>query len=274
MRFTKMHGLGNDFILMDVTSQSVTYDLTSLAKRLCHRHQGIGGDGLILIEPSEIADFTMTIYNSDGSQAAMCGNGARCVGKYIGDRKLTDKTEFTLETKAGIRKILLRENGEITVDMGKPILDTAKIPASFVDPTYIDKPLTVGSESYAVTLVSMGNPHCVVFEKDVDSLDLPALGPKFEYHDRFPDRVNTEFIQVLDSQNLKMRVWERGAGETMACGTGACASAVAARMNGFTDREVTVHLAGGSLHILLSDEDHHVYMTGSATFVYDGVLYE
>lgn len=274
MRFTKMHGTGNDFVIVDATQQKPEQELASLSKNICHRRTGVGADGLILIEPSEQADFTMTIYNSDGSRAVMCGNGARCVGKYIYERGLCQKTEFLLETLSGMKKIFVQPDGNITVDMGKPELDTEKIPATFAEPTYINKPLMVGGRLYAVTLISMGNPHCVVFCRNPEDIDLTAVGPLFENHDRFPDRINTEFVSILDKDHLQMRVWERGAGETFACGTGACASAVAANLCGYTEQQVNVQLKGGNLQIRLDDNDQHVYLTGEAAFVFDGTIDE
>lgn len=276
MLFTKMHGIGNDFVMVDCTEESYNYDLEKSSLALCNRNKGIGADGLILIEKSDKADFRMVIYNSDGSEAGMCGNGTRCIGKYVYERGLTDKEEFTLETRSGIKviKITPRDGkaGMITVDMGEPVLDTEKIPALFDASKCIDQTLEVDGKKYQVTLVSMGNPHCVVFCDSPEKLDLTKIGPMFEHHKIFPDRINTEFVEVKDRKNIIMRVWERGAGETMACGTGACATAVASYLCGYSDDEVIIHLTGGDLMIKYDRDKNHVYLSGEATFVFDGEI--
>ena len=281
MKFTKMHGIGNDYIYIDcvtVPFESVTaLSPARLAELVSDRHFGIGSDGLILIRPSEIADFEMEMYNADGSRGEMCGNGIRCVGKYVYDRGLTDQTHITVETLGGIKQLeLLTENKkavQIRVDMGRPEFAAEKIPVRAEQKEVINAPLIVNGREYPVTCVSMGNPHCVVFlEEDVRNLNLPEIGPHFENHEKFPQRINTEFINVLDQRTLRMRVWERGSGETLACGTGACAAAAAAIVNGYTDTEVTVRLLGGDLEIQWDGKSGTVYMTGPAAFVFDGEI--
>jgi len=274
MRFTKMHGIGNDYVYINCFEENVPEDARGeLARKLADRHFGVGGDGLIFIFPSDQADFCMDMYNLDGSAGGMCGNGIRCVGKYVYDRGLTDKAAFTVESGGEIKRLSLSvENGtvqSVTVDMGAPILKPADIPVQAEGTDFIARPIEVFGKRYEGTCVSMGNPHCVVFVDNVDSLDLPHIGPAFEHHPLFPERVNTEFIQVLDRHTLKMRVWERGSGETLACGTGACASVVAGVLNDRCEREATVRLLGGDLSIRWADT---VYMQGPATMVFDGVL--
>lgn len=274
MRFTKMHGIGNDYVYINCFEENVPEDARGeLARKLADRHFGVGGDGLIFICPSDRADFCMDMYNLDGSAGGMCGNGIRCVGKYVYDRGLTDKVAFTVESGGEIKRLSLSvENGtvqSVTVDMGAPILKPADIPVQAEGTDFIARPIEVFGKRYEGTCVSMGNPHCVVFVDNVDSLDLPHIGPAFEHHPLFPERVNTEFIQVLDRHTLKMRVWERGSGETLACGTGACASVVAGVLNDRCEREATVRLLGGDLSIRWADT---VYMQGPATMVFDGVL--
>ena len=245
-----------------------------MAKRISDRHFGIGSDGLILIKPSQIADFEMEMYNSDGSLGAMCGNGIRCVAKYVYDYGLTDKTQISVATGSGIKYLdLTVEDGKVVlvkVDMGAPILEPEKIPAKVSKAT--GEKLTVQGKEYEVTCISMGNPHCIVCVDDVDGLDIEQVGTFFEHHEVFPDRVNTEFIKVLDRNTVQMRVWERGAGETWACGTGACAVAVACILNGWTEREVTVKLRGGDLRISWDQEKNTVFMTGPAATVFDGEI--
>lgn len=276
MLFTKMHGIGNDFIIVNCSQEPFGYKMESASLLLCDRHKGIGADGLILIEKSEIADFKMVIYNSDGSEAGMCGNGARCVGKYIYDNEMIDKNVFTLETKSGIKIInIIAKNGKaesITIDMGEPVLDVQKIPAVASVSPAINYPIIVEGKEYKVTLVSMGNPHCVVFCEDAEKIELSKTGAEFEHHEIFPDRTNTEFVSILDRNHMIMRVWERGAGETMACGTGACATAVAAYLCGYAERNVEIQLAGGILQIEYKENDGHVYLTGPAEFVFSGEL--
>lgn len=276
MKFTKMEGLGNDYIYVNCFRETVK-DPKSMAIRYSDRHFGIGSDGLILICPSEVADFRMDMYNADGSQGEMCGNGIRCVAKYVYDYGLTDKTNISVETLAGIKHLdLTIENGKVAlvkVNMGSPELVPEKIPVVAEGERAIDVPLEVKGKTYQMNGVSMGNPHCVIFmEEDVRELDLESMGPDFENHKRFPKRINTEFVNVLDENTLRMRVWERGSGETLACGTGACATAVAAILNGLVQKEVTVKLLGGDLKIQWNGSDAPVYMTGPATTVFDGII--
>ncbi|MBR1779919.1 MAG: diaminopimelate epimerase [Oscillospiraceae bacterium] len=275
MKFTKMHGCGNDYVYVDCTREPIS-DPERVSVQVSDRHFGIGADGLICICPSEVADFRMAMFNADGSEGAMCGNGIRCVAKFVYDKGLTDQTTITVETRSGVKTLLLTvEDGavsQVQVDMGKPSCCAADIPVIGMGDRVIGKPVRVADRDWVMTCVSMGNPHAVVFvEEDPNTLDLPRLGPQFENHPMFPDRVNTEFIQVLDDHTLKMRVWERGSGETLACGTGACASVVASHMNGLTGREVTVRLLGGELTIRLGD-DGHIYLTGPATTVFEGEI--
>lgn len=273
MKFTKMHGCGNDYIYVNCLEETVENPVKA-AQILSEPHFGIGSDGLILIKPSEIADFQMEMYNADGSESAMCGNGVRCIAKYVYDYGLTDKTRVELETKAGIKYLDLHiENGKvatITVDMGSPILEGKRIPVALDKETVIAEPITVDGIEYEFTGVSMGNPHAVVYVDSTEDLDIETIGPKFENHEMFPERVNTEFIQILDRNTVNMRVWERGSGETLACGTGACASVVACVLNGLTANEVLVHLLGGDLFIKYDQEQNKVFMTGPATTVFDG----
>ena len=277
MKFTKMHGIGNDYVYVNCFTETVP-DPAATARFVSDRHFGIGSDGLILIKPSEKADFEMEMYNLDGSRGAMCGNGIRCVGKYVYDYGLTDKTTITVDTLSGVKTLdLTVENGKVTlvrVDMGAPVFACSRIPVALDLETAVDQPVTVGGKEYRFTGVSMGNPHAVVFVPDTESLDLPVIGPEFEHHPLFPDRVNTEFIQVLGPNELRMRVWERGSGETMACGTGACAAAAAAIRNGLADEKqpVTVHLLGGDLSIFWDRESGTLFMTGPATVVFDGEI--
>lgn len=271
-----MHGIGNDYVYVNCFNETVE-NPRELARFVSDRHFGIGSDGLILIKPSKAADFQMDMYNADGSSAEMCGNGIRCVAKYVYDYGLTDKTEVDIETRAGIKHIVLSiRDGKVEkarVDMGEPILKPELIPVAGEGEMLVNEPIMVEGEEYRMTCVSMGNPHAVVFmEEDVKNLDIEAIGPKFENHERFPKRTNTEFIKVLDRNTLDMRVWERGSGETWACGTGTCACVVAAVLNGLTERNVLVHLLGGDLEILWDEKDNHVYMTGTATTVFDGEI--
>ncbi len=276
MKFTKMHGIGNDYVYVNCFKETVE-DPCSVARFVSDRHFGIGSDGLILIKPSDIADCEMDMYNADGSQGAMCGNGIRCVAKYAYDYGIVDKKEITVATKSGIKTLQLTVGDDnkvqlVRVNMGKPELIAANIPVIADTEKVIDAPITVDGVEYHMTAVSMGNPHAVVCVDDVDSFALETIGPEFENNSCFPDRVNTEFIKVLDRQNVQMRVWERGSGETWACGTGACAVAVACILNGYTDREVTVHLRGGDLKIFWDEASQDVYMTGPATTVFDGEI--
>ena len=281
MKFTKMHGCGNDYVYVNGFTEKVD-NPSEVAKSVSDRHFGIGSDGLIMINPSQVADFEMEMYNADGSRGEMCGNGIRCVGKYVYDFGLTDKTSISVETLAGIKYLdLTVENGKVEkvrVNMGAPILTPAEIP---VDPSLfpeakdavVSQPLTVADKVYKVTCVSMGNPHDVIFmDEDVRTLDLEKIGPDFEHHAAFPKRTNTEFVNVIDETHLRMRVWERGSGETLACGTGTCATVVAAVLNGLTKDAADVELLGGSLHIEWDREANLVYMTGPATVVYCGEI--
>lgn len=276
LKFTKMHGAGNDYVYVSLFDQAIE-DPSKLAKMLSHRRFGVGGDGVIFICPSEKADARMWMFNEDGSEGMMCGNGIRCVAKFIYDNGIVppQKTTVTIDTKSGVKTVdLTVENGKATfakVDMGKAVLNPADIPMKYDGESVIGKPLTVDGKEVLVTAVSMGNPHCVTFVSDVDAIEIEKIGPKFEHHPAFPDRVNTEFVQVTDERTLRMRVWERGSGETWACGTGACAAVVAACENGLCKKgeDVTVCLKGGSLIINYTDET--VMMTGPAVTVFEGV---
>ena len=275
MKFAKMQGTGNDYIYVNCFDESID-DPPAAAKFLSDRHFGIGSDGLVLILPSDRADFRMDIYNSDGSRAKMCGNAARCVAKYVCDSKMTDKDMISLETLSGIKYInIYKTDGKVTsaqVNMGSPMLKSRDIPALIESDTVISRPLEVGEKVYSVTCLSMGNPHCVVFSKNIDSINIQKIGAEFENHPAFPDRINTEFVQPISASHIKMRVWERGAGETLSCGTGACASVVAACLNGFCEKntDVTVRLVGGELVIRYTDQA--VTMTGPATVAFTGEL--
>ncbi len=276
LQFTKMHGLGNDYVYMDAINQKIE-NRSELAKFVSDRHFGIGSDGLILICPSEKADFRMQMFNQDGSEAEMCGNGIRCVGKFVYDKGLTNKETITVETLAGIKTLVMTaKNGKIEtarVDMGEPILEPEKIPVISKENPVKNLKLNEENKEFNFTCVSMGNPHAVTFIKeDVNKFDICKYGAKLEVNEAFPKKANIEFINVIDNKTLKMRVWERGAGETLACGTGACASTVAAILNGYTSREVTVHLLGGDLKIKWDENDNHVYMTGPATTVFEGKI--
>lgn len=274
IKFTKMHGIGNCYIYVNCFEEEV-FNPSKMAEFVSDVHFGIGSDGLVLIMPSDKADFKMRIFNADGSEAEMCGNAVRCVGKYVYDNKLTDKTDITVETLSGIKELELdvinHEVVSVTVSMGKAELDPKKIPISLDGESVVGRRIDVGGEAYEITGVSMGNPHAVVFVDDTDSLDLEKLGPKFENHELFPERINTEFIEVIDGDTLKMRVWERGSGETWACGTGACAAVVAAVLSGYCkrNREIKVKLRGGALKIIYLD-DGTVIKKGPATFVCEG----
>lgn len=276
MRFTKMQGLGNDYVYVNCFQETVE-NPSELAVKVSDRHFGIGSDGLILIRPSEAADFEMAMYNADGSRGEMCGNGIRCVAKYVYDYGLTDQTHISVETLGGIKYLdLTVEDGKVSlvkVDMGEPILKAEEIPVLCNREEAVDEPITVDGQEYRMTAVSMGNPHAVVFVEDVKGMDLEKIGPSFENHERFPKRVNTEFVKVLDRNTVEMRVWERGSGETLACGTGACATAVACILNGMTEEKVTVKLLGGDLQIQWDREANRVYMTGPAQTVFDGELF-
>ena len=274
MKFTKMQGIGNDYVYVNCLQETIE-NPSELAKKISDRHYGVGSDGLIMINPSDKADFEMEMYNADGSRGEMCGNGIRCVAKYVYDYGLTDKTSISVETLAGIKYLdLTVEDGKVVlvkVDMGKPMLRPEEVPVVSEKEEVIDEPITVDGQEYRMTCVSMGNPHAVVFiDQDVKEFPLETVGVKFENHERFPKRVNTEFVNVLDRHTAQMRVWERGSGETLACGTGACAVAVACALNGLTEDEVTVKLLGGDLQIKWDREKNTVYMTGHAEVVFDG----
>ena len=275
MKFTKMHGIGNDSVYVNCFEESVK-NPAEVSKFVSDRHFGIGSDGLILISPSAKADFRMNIYNADGSQAEMCGKGLRCVAKYVYDYGLTDKTEFSVETLAGIKYLKLQiENGKtatVEVNMGAPILEAKAIPVAVEESPVVNVPVEVKGKIYHMTCVSMGNPHAIIFMNNVKDLDIEAIGPYFENHTVFPKRTNTEFVEVIDRNTVNMRVWERGSDETLACGTGACATTVACILNNKTEDEVTVHLLGGDLKIRWDRENNQVYMTGPATVVFDGEI--
>lgn len=277
MRFTKMEGIGNDYIYVDGSREHLK-NPEETARRISDRHFGVGSDGLILINPSDRADFEMEMYNADGSRGKMCGNGIRCVGKYVYDHGLTNRTCITVDTLAGIKTLLLNPGADgkiasVRVDMGAPVLQPEQIPVNLPGERVVDVPAGIGGNEYRITCVSMGNPHCVVFQKDdVAGLDLRTVGPLFERNALFPERVNTEFVNILARDRLRMRVWERGSGETLACGTGACAVVCAAVLNGFSERKAVVELLGGELEICWSEEDGHIYMTGPAQEVFEGEI--
>lgn len=275
MKFTKMHGLGNDYVYVNCFEEKID-NPPAVARFVSDRHFGIGSDGLIMINPSKTADFEMEMYNADGSRGEMCGNGIRCVAKYVYDYGLTDKTQISVETLGGIKYLdLTVEDGKVSlvkVDMGKQELEADLIPIISEREQVIDEPIEVDGKEYHMTGVSMGNPHAVIYVDDVKGLDLEKIGPKFENHERFPKRINTEFVHCIDRQTVEMRVWERGSGETLACGTGACAVAVSSILNNLTDTQVTVKLLGGDLQIEWDREKDRVFMTGPATVVFDGVI--
>ena len=277
MKFTKMQGIGNDYVYVNCFEETVK-DPAAVARYVSDRHFGIGSDGLILIKPSDIADCEMDMYHLDGSQGAMCGNGIRCVAKYVYDYGIVKKENISVSTKSGIKYLdLTVRDGKVAlvrVNMGSPVLTASQIPVVSSTEEMINAPLKVNGETYYITAVSMGNPHAIVYMTDVDHLDIGEIGPYFENHMAFPDRVNTEFVEVLDDHTLKMRVWERGSGETLACGTGACAVAVASILNGHVDGEkpVTVKLLGGDLEIFWDRQENLVYMTGPAATVFDGEI--
>lgn len=281
MKFTKMHGCGNDYIYVDGAKEQIDPELKpDLVRRLSDRHFGIGGDGVIFINPSEEADFEMEMYNMDGSRAEMCGNGIRCVAKFVYDKHLTDKTALSISSCGRIKYLDLDvKDGRVStvkVNMGAPILKAADIPVISLkgdeQESVIGEEIEVDGQIYQMTCVSMGNPHAVVFVDEVSSLPLEKIGPLFENHERFPKRVNTEFVKVLDDEHVEMRVWERGTGETLACGTGACAVTVACILNGLTKEEITVKLSGGDLKVYWDRKENLVYMTGSADTVFEGEI--
>lgn len=286
MKFTKMHGLGNDYVYVNGFEEHLK-NPSQVAEYVSDRHRGIGSDGLIIIKPSREADFEMEMYNADGSRGEMCGNGIRCVGKYVYDYGLTDKTEISIETLGGIKYLELTvvdgKVRRVKVDMGKPELRAERIPIIMegYEPgkgesgTVVDAPIEVDGKEYHMTGVSMGNPHDVIFINDIEeikNLEMEKIGPKFENHERFPNRINTEFVYIFDRTDVLMRVWERGSGETQACGTGACAVAVSCILNGLAERELDVRLLGGTLHIKWDEDTGHVFMTGPAEVVFDGEI--
>lgn len=275
MKFTKMHGAGNDYIYVNAMQEQVL-NPSEIAIRISDRHFGIGSDGLVLITTSDCADFGMRMFNSDGSESEMCGNASRCIGKYVFDKGLTEKLSVTLETKAGIKVLDLTvvdgKVGTVRVDMGEPILEPVNIPMDFPGDYAIQVPVTVRGKEYLLNGVSMGNPHAVIFMEGIEALNLPVIGPDFELNELFPKRTNTEFVEIIDNEHVKMRVWERGAGETLACGTGACAVLVAGVLSGHLHRKAQVDLLGGTLQIEWNAENNHVYMTGGAVMVFEGEI--
>lgn len=275
MKFTKMQGIGNDYVYVNCFEETVEHPI-EIARIVSDRHFGIGSDGLILIKPSKIADFEMEMYNADGSRGEMCGNGIRCVAKYVYDHHLTDKEQISVETLGGVKHLELSvSDGKVVsvrVNMGRPELSAAKIPVDCKASPVVSQPIEAGGVKYRMTCVSMGNPHCVVYMDAIDALEIEKCGPWFENHSCFPNRINTEFVQVLNRDTIKMRVWERGSGETLACGTGACAAAVASILNGYTGNRVTVQLRGGDLAIEWNREADLVYMTGPAATVFEGEI--
>lgn len=273
MKFTKMHGCGNDYVYVNGFTEKVAAKPKAVVA-LSDRHFGIGSDGVIFINPSQQADFEMEMYNADGTRAEMCGNGIRCVGKYVYDHGMTDKTSITVESFGKVKYLdLTVENGKVVkvkVNMGKPELTAKDVPVVSVHEQVIDEEIIVKEKSYRMTCVSMGNPHAVVFMDDVEHLAIEEIGPYFENHERFPNRTNTEFVQVIDDSHVKMRVWERGTGETLACGTGCCATAVACVLNRLTGAHVTVQVLGGEIEIYWDQKENLVYMTGPAVTVFEG----
>lgn len=277
MKFTKMHGIGNDYIYVNCFKETVE-NPSELSVRLSDRHFGIGSDGLVLIKPSDTADFRMEIFNADGSEARMCGNAIRCIGKYVYERGMTDKETITVDTLSGKKILFLHvTNGiveSVKVNMGQPELNPQNIPVRFQTERVVDMPVDVNGEEVRITCVSMGNPHCITYVDDVNAVAIECIGPAMEHHPIFPDRANIEFVQVLSENEIKVRVWERGSGETWACGTGACASVVASAVNGKTARSVKVHLRGGDLNINWDEATGNVFMEGPAAFVFDGTVDE
>ncbi len=275
MKFTKMHGCGNDYVYVNGFTEKVPQERKpELVRRLSDRHFGIGGDGVIFINPSTEADCEMEMYNADGSRSEMCGNGIRCVAKYVYDKGIVPRTEFSVISGGQVKYMELTvENGQATrvrVNMGSPILVPEQVPVRVEGDSAVDVPIMVQGQEYRMTCVSMGNPHAVIFADHVAEMDLTAVGPDFEHHDCFPNRTNTEFVEVLDRSRAFMRVWERGTGETLACGTGCCATAVACILNGKTDDKVTVQVLGGEVEIEWDREANLIYMTGPATTVFEG----
>lgn len=276
LKFTKMHGLGNDYVYIDCTKTGMIDHVTYLAQFVSNRNFGVGSDGLILICHSETCDFKMRMFNQDGSEAQMCGNGIRCVGKFVYDKGLTTKKEITIETLAGVKKLKLQlQEGkvqQVEVDMGEPILEAKDIPVISSNSPVINLTLQVEQKKFLCNCVSMGNPHAVILVEDVANFEVEKYGSKLEVDGHFPQKANIEFVRVINPNTIQMRVWERGSGETMACGTGACAVAVACHLNGLVSNEVTVKLLGGDLKINWNKKDNHVYMTGPAVTVFEGEL--
>lgn len=273
MKFTKMQGCGNDYVYINGFTQHMK-NKVEFVKKVSDRHFGVGGDGAIFVNPSDEADFEMEMYNADGTRAEMCGNGIRCVAKYVYDYGLTDKTEITIASFHKVKELgLTVENGKVShvkVDMGAPILEAEKVPVVSKNQQVIDEVIEVDGKEYKMTCVSMGNPHAIVFMDEIADLEIEKIGPSFENHSRFPNRTNTEFVKVVDRSHVDMRVWERGSGETLACGTGCCATVVACVLNGLTDRAVTVKVLGGELDIVWDEKTGSVFMTGPAETVFDG----
>ena len=277
INFTKMQGCGNDYVYINGFTEKIPLEKKpDFVRRMSDRHFGIGGDGVIFVNPSSLADFEMEMYNADGTRAEMCGNGIRCVAKFVYDKGLTDKTEITVESFGQVKYLrLFTENGrvkQVRVDMGEPVLRAEEIPVVCDGEQAVAEAIEVAGRSYEMTCVSMGNPHAVVYMEDVAGLEIEKTGPFFENHPRFPRRVNTEFVKVLDRNTVEMRVWERGSGETLACGTGCCAVAVACVLNGLTERQVTVKVLGGELEIEWDEKNNRVYMTGPAETVFEGCV--
>ena len=276
MNFTKWQGCGNDFVLIDCRAQELA-DYGAFAQKACNRHYGIGGDGILVVLPSDKADFRMRIFNTDGSEAEMCGNGIRCFARYLYDNGITKKRKFTVETGAGILvPEIIEADGTVTgvrVDMGEPVLQADQIPMKgYGSNRVVNEPVEVAGRSWRITGVSMGNPHCVVFVDDIETTPIEEVGPVFETQERYPKKTNTEFVQVLDRQHMRMRVWERGAAITLACGTGACATLTAAVLNDLTDRKAEIQLDGGTLTIEWDERDNHLYMTGPAVQTFAGTV--
>ena len=276
MKFTKMHGCGNDYVYINGALERIPQEKKpGLVRYLSNRHTGVGGDGVIFINPSDVADFEMEMYNADGTRAEMCGNGIRCVAKYVYDKELTDKKEISIVSAGQIKYLELEVGSDnqvhtIKVNMGQPILEPERIPVALSGENAVNVPILVEGQEYRMTCVSMGNPHAVVFVDRVADMKLEQIGPLFEHHELFPNRTNTEFVQIIDRQHVKMRVWERGTGETLACGTGCCATAVACVLNGLTDPSITVGVLGGEIEVTWDQESNLVYMTGPAITVFEG----
>lgn len=275
LKFTKMQGAGNDYVYINGFTQKID-NPSKLAIELSNRNFGVGSDGLIMVLPSSTCDCRMQMFNADGSESEMCGNGVRCVAKFAFDKGLVKTKQMTVETGAGVKYITILDSNikksRVKVDMGEPILDPVKIPVNAQGNPVMKYPIDVDGKTWEISCVSMGNPHAVIFMEGINDLDLPVIGPKFENHLIFPRRTNTEFVEVVDRKTLNMRVWERGTGETLACGTGACASVVAAILNGYCDRKVTIHLLGGDLEIEWDEKNNRIYMTGDAVTVFEGEI--